>query len=294
MPNALSTAFVQALPGGRRASFMALADLDGRIEALLERARGAHPGVVVDDTVFLRHAARCLDEDADPEALAALHADDLYLACASALGDDAAVREIRKRWSPAIRHVVRRCGPAEHVDDLCQQIWAKLLVGDGKPALASYGGRGKLSTWLQSVATRHVLSFLRSREARPAADEDALERAIDADDPALEALKRRYRGEFKRAFQEAFRRLSPRQRNLLRHEFIDGLNIDRLGALYGVHRATAARWRAEARRALLEATRALFQEENRVSSTEMDSIQQLIASQLEVSITRLLGRRKGG
>jgi len=173
---------------------------------------------------------------------------------------------------------------------MCQQLMAKLFVGDGKRAAAitKYSGRGKLSAWVQSLATRHVHGRMRRRRPKTASSDALIERAIETDDPELDVLKRRYRAEFKSAFEQAFLRLTVRQRNLLRHEFIDGLSIDKLGALYGVHRATAARWRAQCRVALLEHTRAIFETEHRVSMGELDSIVRLIRSQLNVSLSRLL------
>ena len=65
---------------------------------------------------------------------------------------------------------------------------------------------------------------------------------------------------------------------------IDELSIDKLGALYRVHRATAARWVASARRALVDATRDQMITRLGVDSVELDSIIRLVRSQLEISI----------
>jgi RNA polymerase sigma-70 factor (ECF subfamily) len=69
---------------------------------------------------------------------------------------------------------------------------------------------------------------------------------------------------------------------------MDGLNIDAIGVLFGVHRATVARWRSDARTALFEGTRRVFRAELDLSAGEFASVMRLIDSQLEVSLPRLL------
>lgn len=66
-------------------------------------------------------------------------------------------------------------------------------------------------------------------------------------------------GQLKEAFQLAFRdavnALTSRERNLLRYHYLSDLSIDQIGTLYHVHRATAARWVAQARERLISDTR---------------------------------------
>jgi RNA polymerase sigma-70 factor (ECF subfamily) len=101
-------------------------------------------------------------------------------------------------------------------------------------------------------------------------------------------LKQRYRRELKAAFAAAFATLDARSRNVLRSHYLEGLNIDEIGVLNGVHRTTAARWRADARQSLLKATRRQLQESLGANVTEVDSILRMIRSQLDVSLSRLL------
>lgn len=71
----------------------------------------------------------------------------------------------------------------------------------------------------------------------------------------MEHLKQLYRGEFRVAFDAALETLTPRERNLLRHQFVDHLNLDQIGALYQVHRATAWRWLTRAHKWVFDHTR---------------------------------------
>jgi RNA polymerase sigma-70 factor (ECF subfamily) len=123
-----------------------------------------------------------------------------------------------------------------------------------------------------------------------AADPDAaLEVASSRDDPELSYMKELYRESFRAAFRAALDGLGAREKNLLRQHFVDGLGIDALGRMYGVHRATAARWVQSAREALLAATRREFAARTRVSKRECDSLLRLVQSRFDVTLRRLIG-----
>src|SRR5207244_2837986 len=79
--------------------------------------------------------------------------------------------------------------------------------------------------------------------------------AATSDDPELDHIRARYAAPFKDAFQGALRGLSTQDRNILRLHLVDGLNIEQIGGIYNVHRATVARWIAASRQALVEETR---------------------------------------
>ena len=237
---------------------------------------------------FARHLRERLPPGVDEDtALGAVALPDLYLACGCMLGDRRALATFRARFGPAVRAAIARAAPSSEVDDLQQQVMTSLFVGE-RPKIGKYSGRGQLSTWVQTVASREAISAMRKKRPAVVEDDVIIQQAIESDDPELEALKRRYRAEFKQAFQRAFSELEPRQRNLLRHEYIDGMSIERISKLYSVHRVTASRWRSEIRRALLTRTRAIFEQDFRVSADQMKSIMRLLKSQMDVSLSRLL------
>ncbi len=82
--------------------------------------------------------------------------------------------------------------------------------------------------------------------------------------------------------------LTPRQRNLLRHQLVDHLSIDEIGALYQVHRATAARWLEAARQAVVEQIKLAMMARLRIHGEEYESILRLIHSAVDLSISRHL------
>ena len=120
-------------------------------------------------------------------------------------------------------------------------------------------------------------------------DADTLfERALAGDDHELLRRKEAYRQLFRRAFDSAVSSLSVHDRLLIRQHFCDGLTLDEMANLHRVHRATAARQLAKIRDKLFEQTRAVFEAELAVDPREFAELMQLIASQLDASISRLL------
>jgi RNA polymerase sigma-70 factor (ECF subfamily) len=88
------------------------------------------------------------------------------------------------------------------------------------------------------------------------------------------------------AFQEALVALSARQRNLLRQRYLQELTVERLAAVYGVHRSTMFEWLGGARDSLLTALRGALS--RRLPDQELDSVMALMGSGLELSVRRLL------
>jgi len=75
---------------------------------------------------------------------------------------------------------------------------------------------------------------------------------------------------------------------LLRLHLGERLSIDTLGSMYGVNRATAARWLVAARQSLLERARAAMRARLGSSEEELESLGVILQSQLHVSLARRL------
>jgi RNA polymerase sigma-70 factor (ECF subfamily) len=100
-------------------------------------------------------------------------------------------------------------------------------------------------------------------------------------------MRARYAPQVRSSFAHAMTELTPRQRNVLRQYHIDGLTIDQLAVLYKINRATAARWVAGARLALVTATRDRLVAELALEPHEVDSVIRLVRSQLSLSVREL-------
>ena len=68
--------------------------------------------------------------------------------------------------------------------------------------------------------------------------------------------------------------------------------MDQIGLLYRVHRVTASRWLAGARKAVLSHTRRLLTDQLDISAEEFESIVRLVQSQLDLSILPAIGKKK--
>jgi RNA polymerase sigma-70 factor (ECF subfamily) len=259
------------------------------IEAVLETARSAWPDVHVPPAEFRDYVLARTAGDAlpSPETAAAL-----YLACGCVRGDPAALRAFDRSYLSEIPASIRRMRlPPDQVDELVQGMRQHLLVGrDGAPPkIADYSGHGDLRGWLRVTATRNAIRAARKQSPASLDDVDsALEARSADDDPELSYMKALYRDAFRTAFHAALESLEPREKNLLRQHFVDGLTVDDVGRMYGVHRATAARWIVKARDDLLDRTRTAFAERAGVGARECNSVLRLVQSRLDVTLRRLL------
>lgn len=258
-------------------------------EAWFKRGSERWPSIRLAPEAFASYCADLTAADDD-------RAEDLFLACACAERDEGAQRLFAEAFTPEIDRVAARASaPGISPEDARQMLLERILVGTGgAPAkIAKYEGRGSLRGWVRVTAVRLLIDIFRSggrgREVR--LEDTMLDEITGSDDPEITYLKSHYRAQFNAAFEAAVATLCPRDRNHLRHLFVERLTIDQLAALYGVHRSTAARRLTSARDALLAATRAKLVEQLQVDGSEINSIMRLIGSRIELSVQRIFGEQ---
>ena len=251
--------------------------------AMVERARAAWPEVEVEVQTFVDYLA----ERATP-GVDALHAEDLYLACACAQGNTAAIAALDMHFVAGVAPSLARLGDETFIGEVKQLLRHKLLVPEpgARAKIMDYRGQGPLAAWLRVAAARIALNLhRRGAHDRPlAAEPERIDLPDLAADPELEILRVRYAPAFRAAFEEAVRSLEPKDRNLLRLHFVDNLNVDKVGSFYRVHRATAARWIVTVRERLLEEVRSRLREKLGLSDSEFDSMMNVVRSQLDLSL----------
>ncbi len=214
------------------------------------------------------------------------HVAELVTAWAAGQGHGRAIERLDELVRREAAAAARRLEPSPAFrDEVVQALRIRLLVGT-RPRVDEYGGRGPLAAWLGVAALRVALNL--KRGGRGVAS-DVLGELIGAEhDPELRHLKAQYRAEFKAALEAALLALPERQRAVLRMTFVDGLSMTALGRLYGVHETTAARWvRAAAADVAADARRRL-EERLRVSASNLDSLERMVLSNLDLSIARVL------
>ena len=252
-----------------------------------ERGCAAWPDIRVDPSVF----EIFLHERGGPESWV-LHASDLYLVCACLAGDPRAIGRMDAAYLHGLDEVLMRGDvPADTAREVQGILREALFLpkGEAPPRLVRYSGAGDLRGWLRVVAVREALDLMRKQKKEiplPQSLADAL--PLQADDPELALLKQRYKHEFRVAFEEALAKLSARERNLLRNQLLHDMTVDRIGAIYRVHRATAARWVDAARSRLILEVHAGLMRRLAADAGDVESIMRLIRSQVDVSLRRVL------
>lgn len=290
----LRQAFLAALDESVRDAFVDHPGLDEQLEQMAESAQEARGLLSVTPQMLMEHIARVAGRKTEPGQLGTLRAGDLYLACACAHGEDRALTIFDAEYGRDIDLAIARSGNVNlGKDEFRQLLRNKLFVprGDKLPKIADYAGRGDLRSWVRVTALRMIVDIVRQKNAGkeiPVESEMLGAMPSPNEDPELDYIQRVYKNEFKDALQTAFANLTPRERNLLRHQVIHGLNIDQVGAIYRVHRTTAFRWIEKARKSLLRETRASLMSRLRVGSGEFMSIMRVVQGDLDVSMRRLL------
>jgi len=293
--------FWAGLGGARRTDMATLPGWETRLEAALDeppRAWGDH--WLAREEFAAELAARLNDDDENVTSWwDHLRANDLYLACACARGVGGALERFERLYGAEIARTAQRFErPGLPADDLLQLLRAKLFtvpeparVPGARPRIASYTGQGFLQNWVRVTATR---TFIDCGRGHPESPEIPIRSELVAvlpepkGDPELQMLKREHVTHFKASFAEAVGALDSADRLLLKQHLVERLTIDQLGALYHLHRASAARRIAKARDALLVATRIALARRLGVPPERLASVLELVASRLEASIERLL------
>jgi RNA polymerase sigma-70 factor (ECF subfamily) len=119
--------------------------------------------------------------------------------------------------------------------------------------------------------------------------EDLLHALPDGSDTLeVSHLRKVYKDAFRDAFVGAVEGLTSREKNVLRYRFADGLSVEQVAAIYGVHRATAGQWLSLARESLATAMRARLVERLHLSQDELHSALRLALSRLDITLVRYL------
>ncbi|HEY5925225.1 MAG TPA: sigma-70 family RNA polymerase sigma factor [Kofleriaceae bacterium] len=252
-------------------------------------SRAAWPGVDVPDDVFAGYLADRIDTPIDG-VLASLCVSDLWLACAIGRGDAAALRAFEDQLAHVGAAIAHLDGGSALVGDVTQAVRERVLAAaaGGKAKIGDYRGRGDLRGWLRVIAVREALQLMRARRRETPIPDDL---ATKLQDPGIE-LADAERRVYREAFTAALATLTPRDRNLLRQQYVYGATIDELGALYAVHRATAARWIAQIRDTLLRRTRHHIGEALRLTGDDLDSAMGRIGDHLDYSLRHTLSAER--
>ena len=264
------------------------------LERLFAAGRSTWPGLAVDGVALAVHIAGVLPRETDdlPAALATIAASDLYLAAACVANVAGALEAFDRACASAINGTIAGIDRAPSFrTDVRQALHERLFVGTAEePArIGSYAGRGPLTAWVAMVTQRLALLMRRTDRNRARIEDRAASEALPhGEDPELAYLKFRYRDEFQDAYRAALQALPERDRTLLRLNLLEGITLERLGAMFGVNPSTVSRWIEKARATIRDNTLECLRAQLKISSGELASIARLVVSQLDVSLAALL------
>ena len=266
--------------------------LEEKLEALVARCETQMPNVVVDRAAFIIRIGDALLSREGALQLATLDRlaiEDLYLATALAAGDRAALALAERDLVPIMRQAAGKIDADRSVmDEVIQRIRHRLFVGEpgSEPAINSYRGTGPLTRWLRVVATRTAVDLTRAREHVDG--DEAIAELVAPDDPELALIWHTCADAYKRALAHAVKLLPKRDRTLLRQRYVDGLELDALGKIHGVHASTVMRRLRKIEDELATTTRAALKSELALSDSQLSSMERMVVGQLPLSLTRML------
>jgi RNA polymerase sigma-70 factor, ECF subfamily len=251
------------------------------VEALYARARRKHPefAVPVDELArALRQAAAGADA----------FAEDLYLAVAIGRGDAAALAVLDAmlaRLEPALRRID---ADEAFVAEVKQTLRIKLALTEGSRVAGTrtYRGTGPLGKWLRATALNTALRLHAQR--RPSGSSEPLQLAAKLDSAELKLLRARHQRDFDAAFTTALRRLTARERSVLKLRFVEGVGLEEIAAFLHVDRSTAVRALRTMRDRLTGELRAELGGALKLSPSEIDSLVRAMGSDFRISVGRLL------
>ena len=225
----------------------------------------------------------------------ATHLADITLAFSCSEANARALAEFQRIYGGEFAGALSRLslGRAE-IDEVAQTVRERLFMSraGARPKILDYAGRGPLAGWLRAVIVRAGIDHLRKLAKDPTQavdDEPLVDLGESSSDPELESLRKRYEEPFRVAFRDAVRMLPTDERNALRLNVAEGLNIEQIGLLYGVHRATVARWIASAREGIAATTQHLLAERLKLPAKDIESLVRLCQSRLDVGFSALDG-----
>ncbi|NTX04460.1 MULTISPECIES: transcriptional regulator [Myxococcus] len=247
-------------------------------------------------STFARHLGAQLSRAPDPmRALERLHARDLALALSCAQGLPAACALLEQEVLLKLRVPLSRIHPSPaFADEVLQVLRANLLMPreEAPSRLLGYSGMGPLLHWVSISAVRLAL---RMRKAQ--GEESHVEAEVLAAHPApggleLGFVREEARGHVRAAFIRAVASLDDEDRELLRLHFVERLSLERMGALFDLHKSTLSRRLSAVQTLLEKRTRRALAERLSLPEPEVDSLMRAIHGRLDLSLSGLLAVRE--
>lgn len=258
------------------------------LRRLLATAEEAWPNLELPESLFVKHVAQRLHgQPSVSEALASLHASDLYLACACCERQSRALILLDQRFLRQVPTWVSRIrADPSFSDDVGQTLREKLLVGSARSPgkISEYSGRGPLLSWLRVSALRVAIDIHRKTHPVPVSNPAEQEEQFLRIAPSAEIayIKARYQGLLGQALIEALSSLSDEEHNLVRLYYSDGLSMEQVAAIFGVNRSTIKRRLDDTCSRLLTEIKRCLRQHIQLTSAQLRSLVNQLLSRFEM------------
>ncbi len=260
---------------------------DAAFAAALDRATRFDERLPVEG--FASHLGRVLELEATPSALAELQIEDLATALLAATGQARAIERMEREIFREVPSFVRRIDASPSFGEEIQQaVRIRLIMPNeaGRTRLLDYKGKGPLGGWVRVTAIRLALN-LKNASRREGEFDEFKDVPVNFSSLDGRIVRAQLAAPAKLAISEALGSLEPELRASLRLYYGQGLSIDQVGELLGVHRATAARWIQKARERMESDIKRRLTEKLGTRPGEIGPLLELLTSRMDISISAL-------
>lgn len=268
------------------------AALEEHLAKALERARAPWSTVPLFAERFVAHIAERLpDNDRGlpiEQIFESLHLEDLYLACACAAKLPVAIDLFERDVLSKIPGILRQRQFAPHVTEDVGQRLREMLLLQGH--IATYGGTGKLATWVEVIAKRMANKAVRSHKPETPGLSKILPRLADTGDPEKDLIKKDLLAKLEAAVRLALAALSTEQREMLKFHYRDRLSEAELAKIFSTSQPTISRRLKATREAILQETERLLETRIGLRKEDFQSFLAEIRSRLlDMSLSQVFG-----
>jgi RNA polymerase sigma-70 factor (ECF subfamily) len=285
---------------------------------LHEQARAARWGLSVEQFSFAlersvrkRMSAASLTVLGREEFLCTLHVEDLALAHACVMGQEAAWESFVQIYRPYLRAaaaaILRVGSLSAEAHELADSLFAELYgLTDGKTGERSlfryFHGRSSMKTWLRAVLAQRHIDAIRAAKKFESLDEPdgggkVHELAQTVVAPLADPHRARYVQLFQVALRSAMDRIESRDRERLRLYYVEEKTLAEIGKKLGEHESSVSRNLDRIRREMKENVEEILKRPVPGPSLSEEQIAlcfQYAAEDVPIDLGKLLKQRKAG
>ena len=228
----------------------------------------------------------------------ALRLDDLALACACALGHEAAWDHFVTEFRPALYRAADAIDPAGGAREAADALYGELFGlkekdGDRQSLFRYFHGRSSLATWLRSLVSQRYVDHIRATRRLDPLPEDASPAALPARPTEMDPDRPRFADAMRAALAGALAALAPRDRLRLACYYAQEMTLAEIGKLTREHEATVSRQLARTRRDIRASVERRLREEHHFADREIaESFAAVLDDAGSLDLATLLGRSR--